>query len=81
MSLMTSYATDVRKSIKAQPPIVSQSGSMFDTTKSVVLVRPGDHTMSAPLSKVKATDFTGTRRTKRQTPNNFLKRGIVFLGG
>ena len=73
--------TDVRRSIKPKPPTIKQSGSMFDTTKSVVLVRPGDHTAAAPLSVAKATDFTGTKRTIRQYPQNFLKKGIILLGG
>jgi len=72
---MTTRPDDVRRSIKPMPPIVAQSGSMFDTTKSVVLIRPGDHTMSKPLSEAKITDFTGTKRTVRQTPNNFLRKG------
>jgi len=66
---------DVRRSIKPKPPIISQSGSMFDTTKEVVLTRPGDHTLAKPLSEEKATDFTGTKRTKRRTPDSYLKKG------
>jgi len=68
-------STDVRRSIKARPPIVGQSGSMFDTTKSVVLKRPGDHVPAAKLSVQQSTDFTGTKVTVRRTPSNFLKRG------
>ena len=68
-------STDVRRSIKERPPIVGQSGSMFDTTRSVVLKRPGDHVPAAKLSVQQSTDFTGTKVTVRRTPTHFLKKG------
>ena len=70
-------STDVRRSIKPRPPIVGQSGSMFDTTRSVVLRRPGDHVPAAKLSVQQSTDFTGTKVTVRRTPSNFLRRGTA----
>jgi len=67
--------SDPRNSIKPKPMTIVQSGSMFDTTKSIVLTRPGDHTLAKPLSAERATDFTGTKRTKRRTPDSYLKKG------
>lgn len=69
------------KSIKPSSVKFKSSQSMFDTTSSIVLTRPGDHVPAPALSKEKQMDFTGKRATRRRTPNNFLKRGTGITAG
>jgi len=61
------------KSIKPKGPIVSQSGSLFDTTKQITLTRPGAHTLKAV--PVNQESFTGKKVSTRRTPQKFLRKG------